>query len=92
MFTPDDISLIQSIAFFESKKRITGNVIASYNHIRTFTQTHWDELINQKINSINGNGKISRGENLNGLPWINSDAPGIFKKQHVLALRFLFWW
>jgi hypothetical protein len=92
MFTPDEISLIQSIAFFESKNRITANVIASYNHLRTITYAHWGEWINQKIHSVMGSGKISRGENLDGLPWINSDAPGIFKKQDVFALRFLFWW
>ncbi len=36
--------------------------------------------------------KISRGENHEGLPYVILDFPGIFSKEHVFAVRSLFWW
>ncbi len=36
--------------------------------------------------------KISRGENYLGLPWQILDYPRIFTKDHVFAIRTMFWW
>lgn len=37
-------------------------------------------------------GKISRGENYLGLPWLVLDYPRHFTKDHIFAVRTLFWW
>lgn len=37
-------------------------------------------------------GKISRGENYNGLPYLILDYPRNFGQEDVLAIRSLFWW
>src|SRR5690606_23851576 len=37
-------------------------------------------------------GKISRGENYLGLPWIVLDYPRCFSRTHIFAIRTLFWW
>jgi hypothetical protein len=36
--------------------------------------------------------KVSRGENYLGLPYVVLDYPRLFTKEHVLAIRILFWW
>ncbi len=36
--------------------------------------------------------KISRGENYKGFPWVVLDYPRLFTKDHVFAIRTLFWW
>jgi hypothetical protein len=36
--------------------------------------------------------KISRGENLEGLPWVMLDCPRFFNQEDVFAIRTLFWW
>lgn len=36
--------------------------------------------------------KISKGENYQGLPYIMLDYPRLFSKEHVLAIRTMFWW
>jgi hypothetical protein len=36
--------------------------------------------------------KISRGENYKGLPYVILDYPSVFGKEHVFALRTMFWW
>ncbi|MCD2425047.1 hypothetical protein LQ567_19840 [Niabella pedocola] len=37
-------------------------------------------------------GKISRGENYNGLPYLILDYPRNFGQEHIFAIRSLFWW
>lgn len=37
-------------------------------------------------------GKISRGENYQGLPYLVLDHPRYFEKENVFAIRTLFWW
>ncbi len=37
-------------------------------------------------------GKISKGENYKGLPYVILDYPAFFSKQKILAVRTLFWW
>lgn len=37
-------------------------------------------------------GKISRGENLEGLPYLIMDYPALFTKEKIIAVRTLFWW
>jgi len=36
--------------------------------------------------------KISRGENYLGLPYVMLDYPRLFTREHVLAIRTMFWW
>jgi len=38
------------------------------------------------------NGKISKGENYNGLPYLILDYPRHFRPDHIFAVRSLFWW
>lgn len=40
----------------------------------------------------NHGGKISRGENYKGLPYRILDYPAMFSKEHIFAIRTLFWW
>jgi len=36
--------------------------------------------------------KISRGENYLGLPYVMLDYPRLFTREHMLAIRTMFWW
>lgn len=37
-------------------------------------------------------GKISKGENYKGLPYLLLDYPGYFDKENIFAFRTMFWW
>jgi hypothetical protein len=37
-------------------------------------------------------GKISKGENYEGLPYVMLDYPALFSKENIFAVRTLFWW
>src|SRR5258705_2608323 len=39
----------------------------------------------------NAGGKISRGENYEGLPYVMLDYPALFSKENIFAIRTLFW-
>lgn len=38
------------------------------------------------------NGKISKGENYKGLPYVILDYPAMFEKENIFAIRTMFWW
>ncbi len=38
------------------------------------------------------NGKISKGENYMGLPYVILDYPAMFKRDNIFAIRTMFWW
>jgi hypothetical protein len=40
----------------------------------------------------NTGGKISKGENYLGLPYIILDYPALFSKENIFAVRTMFWW
>lgn len=37
-------------------------------------------------------GKIAKGENYNGLPYLILDFPAIYNKENIFAVRTFFWW
>jgi hypothetical protein len=37
-------------------------------------------------------GKISKGENYLGLPYVILDYPAVFNKENICAIRTMFWW
>ena len=47
-------------------------------------------IVDQK--EFKSNGKISKGENYKGLPYLILDYPGIFEKENMFAIRTMFWW
>ena len=40
----------------------------------------------------NAGGKISKGENYEGLPYVMLDYPSLFSKENIFAVRTMFWW
>jgi hypothetical protein len=92
MFSREELNLIRNADFFRQKKIITAKIYAELNNLRPLIQEELMEHFPDADKAIFLSGKINRGENLDGLPWINMDCPGWFKQQHVFAVRYLFWW
>jgi hypothetical protein len=40
----------------------------------------------------NTGGKISKGENYEGLPFVMLDYPALFSRENIFAIRTMFWW
>ena len=92
MFSAYEQQLLLTDDFFKHKRNITDKIYIELAIVRERSQL----LLTQHLPSIPSevilSGKISRGENLEGLPWINMDCPGWFKHDHVFSIRYLFWW
>ncbi len=89
----EELQLAGDQSFFLQKKIITQKIIAVLHEL------------NQEIEVIKSanaaslprdvlkiSGKISKGENYLGLPYIVSDNPRVFSKQDIFAYRSMFWW
>ena len=50
------------------------------------------ENIDLNFLTKNHGGKISKGENYKGLPYMILDYPAQFSRDHIFAVRTLFWW
>jgi hypothetical protein len=59
--------------------------------------SHFREIVeNENIHLFSGlksgGGKISKGENYKGLPYMILDYPARFSRDNIFAVRTLFWW
>ena len=89
----DEMNLVLNKEWLYLKRSVTGKAFdflgmlhQSYNGI---AQEHSGQLGYLPINRM---GKISRGENLEGLPYLILDYPALFSKEKIMAVRTLFWW
>ncbi|HOZ82872.1 MAG TPA: hypothetical protein PLU85_09100 [Bacteroidia bacterium] len=91
MFSSEEIQHAISADFFNIKRAITDKVYSNFAELGTMAKEKLESDFKIESTIINRS-KIYRGENLEGLPWINCDAPGWFNKEETFAIRFLFWW
>jgi hypothetical protein len=92
-FTTTELHTIQNTKFFSIKASVTKKIEHLFADVR--------DAIKSEIKSNNiifppevdsDNGKIFRGENYLGLPYLVLDYPKHFSKDSVFAFRTMFWW
>lgn len=89
--SPQHIKLVTDAGWILTKNEILAHIKTAFEDLY-----NWQQLtINSHILPaavLKPGGKISRGENYQGLPWIVLDNPRHFVKGNVCAIRTLFWW
>ncbi|RFS18974.1 hypothetical protein DVR12_25565 [Chitinophaga silvatica] len=91
--TPEEGELVASTHFIELKNSAIGKVILLMGELQRALEdwektnefpfeAHWKHL----------GGKISKGEQYKGLPWVMLDYPRYFSKAEIFAFRTMFWW
>lgn len=89
----DELKLISDSSLFIKKRLITEKIIRLYNQLHSnLLQSPAMKLFPGFEELIAKPEKISKGENLNGQPYIMMDFPASFSNTDVLAFRSLFWW
>jgi hypothetical protein len=88
-----EIEVISDTEFLLVKRSAINNIEILLSH----TQEKLIEIFkNSKLPFPQKNdfskGKISRGENYRGLPFLVLDYPALFSKDHIFALRTMFYW
>ncbi len=93
LFTNEERALLVQKDFFILKKAVTGKLMDLLGQLN-------DAIVEENSKSglllpaevINTAGKISKGENYRGFPWMVLDSPRIFNKTDVFAFRSMCWW
>lgn len=93
ILSEDELEAVKNRSFFETKIRITQII---YDQFATVVQATNKNHIFSGITFPDGTdfttGKISKGENYLGLPYILLDFPRHFKGTEWMAIRTMFWW
>jgi hypothetical protein len=88
-----EIDLIQNNEWILTKRSIINKVYQLFGEMHEIYKV----ICGQETSSIldfykNTSGKISKGENYNGLPYVIMDYPASFAKANIFAIRTMFWW
>jgi len=93
LFTATELSTLHNTEFFVIKaaatKKIEHLFAAIHDEIKEVIQKE-NITFPKEVDSTNG--KIFRGENYLGFPYLVLDYPKHFSKESVLAFRTMFWW
>jgi hypothetical protein len=73
-----------------TKNRIIDKVVKLFHHVYEFYQPVSEEYLPASMHQFNG--KISKGEKYEALPYVVLDYPRLFSRENVFAVRTLFWW
>jgi hypothetical protein len=91
-FSHDEVNLINNQDFFKQKIIITKKMVSLFNELNDGI----DKIKNRKENLPEPvkttSGKISKGENYLGLPYLVLDNPRVFSNKNIFAFRTMFWW
>lgn len=90
-FSNDQLELISDQNYIHRKNDLIRMVSYQMARIESEIQeSPVQSMLPQTLRSKRG--KISKGENYLGMPWVALDAPAIFEKRSILAFRHLFLW
>ena len=92
-FTPTELKTLHNSKFFEIKSSATKKIDAMLASVRDTLKEEIEKNNFRFPKEVDTRmGKIFRGENYNGLPYLILDYPKYFSKASVFAFRALFWW
>jgi hypothetical protein len=87
----EHIKLVTDAGWILTKNEILARIKTAFEALHSWQQ-HTFESYLLPVDILKPGGKISRGENYLGLPWIVLDNPRHFIRGNVFAIRTLFWW
>lgn len=91
--TPEEASIIGSTHFILLKNSAIEKVMALMGRLEEALAAYDRESnFPFKPEWLMQGGKISKGEQYKGLPWVMLDYPRYFSKSAVFAFRTMFWW
>ncbi len=92
-FTKSELSLLQNQDFLLQKRQVTAKIVQLFGD---FSQKLKSTATHQNFpfptDTDDQLGKISKGENYKGLPYLVLDLPRLFQKERLFAFRTMFWW
>ncbi|MGI8950887.1 MAG: hypothetical protein ACR2FN_04800 [Chitinophagaceae bacterium] len=88
-----ELALVTNADIILTKNEIINKVVQLFGSVCEACKTHVNKTHNnlpEEVKIISP--KIYKGEKYLQLPYVMMDYPRFYTKQHVLAIRFFFWW
>ena len=91
--SPEELARLQDTAFLVSKRVITEKVYSLFHQLKKelAASTLFNTFSFPEGVDI-GTGKLTRGENYRGLPYVVMDFPQAFGQGGIFAFRVMLWW
>ncbi|MEO7960839.1 MAG: hypothetical protein ABIR19_04780 [Ginsengibacter sp.] len=88
-----EIDLVSNAQWILTKQEIIKKVYSLFGIVHDlFKKIAEDKIFRAQHFDAHRGGKISRGENYLGLPYVILDFPSFFQKEDIFAIRSMFWW
>jgi hypothetical protein len=88
-----ETELIQNKEWILTKRKIIEKVYLLFGSTHdSYKEILKNEQLLPEPHYKNITGKISKGENYHGLPYVILDYPALFSKEDIFAVRTMFWW
>lgn len=92
-FSEEELQVIQNQSFFKVKATATEKIAQQFAKIADELTTIYQQFApNIAYSPAQLQSKISKGENLQQLPFLILDFPRYFTTEKVFSFRLLFWW
>ena len=89
----EELELVKNTEWILTKHIITKKVYSMFGDISAVLKSEIELHHNLFPENLQyQNGKISKGENYQLLPYVILDYPAFFWKDRILAIRTMFWW
>lgn len=89
----EELALVQNSAWLLTKNRVIEKVYGLFGEIAHDIRhrvTAEPRFLAEETLTLSP--KISKGENYKGLPYVMLDYPRLFSREHIFAIRTMFWW
>lgn len=92
-FSDADIAAMANSSFFLTKRKVTEKLFENFSvlaeSLKNYTNEHPGCFTPELLRA---SPKITKGENLEGLPFVLLDYPAVFGNENIFALRILYHW
>ena len=93
LLSKEEILVLREEAFFHVKRRVTDKIFNQLAEtVKAIQSTSYFHKIIFPEGTDTTTGKISKGENYLGLPFITLDFPRFFSQEKFLTFRTMIWW
>ena len=91
--SPAELRGMTDTSFFDLKTSVMQKVSGLLGELQFSREQQRSRFENRLPEGVfSQTGKISRGENYRGYPYLVLDYPRLFEKQNTFAYRSMFWW
>ncbi len=91
-FSNEEMKVLVDKNFFELKHSSTAKIVEIFGLLEVELKNVYSASELQIENLNASSGKIFRGENYRGFPYVLLDCPRMFNRESVFAFRTMFWW